>query len=153
MRFCCGSSTLLLAYDLVENECQGVSHTGQSLSASRPPAATARGLVDYLTVKTLVGKVEAKKLSPSSELDKLQHAVLLNTAIRKSVEALVGQVIHSEAFADLPDALKAESRLARRQLHVEIVSLHGPGTHAANIACRLAAMNVMSRQGFNPDVT
>ena len=74
------------------------------------PLTTAKELILYLTVKTLVGQKQAKELSPSSKLDQLLHAVLLDTEVRKSVEALVGEIHHSEATAELADDLRAERR-------------------------------------------
>lgn len=74
------------------------------------PPGTAKELITFLTVKTLVGQQQARNFSPSSKLDKLLHAVLLDTDLRKSVEVLVGEIHHSEAFAGLDDDVKAERR-------------------------------------------
>ncbi len=74
------------------------------------PLATADELVTFLTVQTLVGEERARDLSPSSKLDELLHAVLLNTDVRKIVEKLVGEIHHSEVAAELAEELKAERR-------------------------------------------
>ena len=76
------------------------------------PLATAKELIVFLTVKTVVGQKRAWELSPSSKLDTLLHAILLDTEVRKSVEKLVGEIHHSEASAELPDELMAEKRQA-----------------------------------------
>lgn len=49
-------------------------------------------------------------MSPSSTLDKLQHAILLDTSLRKAVEETVGEIEHSEDTADLEDELKVKRR-------------------------------------------
>ena len=74
------------------------------------PPGTVNELMKYLEVKDRVGRVKAGKLSPSSKMDELLHAILLHTEVRKSVEELVGEIHHSEAPAGLTDELKAERR-------------------------------------------
>ena len=75
------------------------------------PESTAKELIRYLLVKQLNGQ-RAQTLSPSRKLDELQHWVLLNTKVRKAVEALVGEIDHSTSTADLPDEQKAGRRQA-----------------------------------------
>lgn len=89
-----------------------VSQLGDFCRRLELPLGTAKELITFLTVKTLVGQRKARRLSPSSKLDKLLHAVLLDTELRKSVEVLVGEIHHSEASAGLEDSLKAERRQA-----------------------------------------
>ena len=50
------------------------------------PLATAKELIAYLTVKTIVGEKRGWELIPSSSLDKLLHKVLLETEITNSLE-------------------------------------------------------------------
>ena len=75
------------------------------------PQSTARELVRFLLLKNLNPNV-LEGWSPSSKLDVLQHWTLLNTAVRKLVEAVVGEISHSEETADLPDEDKVERRQA-----------------------------------------
>ena len=74
------------------------------------PRATAKELISFLTVKSIIGQKRGGNLSPSSRIDQLLHKVLLNTEARKAVEELVGEIWHSEATTELRDELKVERR-------------------------------------------
>ena len=65
------------------------------------PQSTARELIRFLLLKNFYPDV-SEGWSPSTKLDKLQHWTLLNTAVRKVVEAAVGEIDHSTELADLP---------------------------------------------------
>ena len=73
---------------------------------------TARELVRFLLVKKFEGLPGSGRLSPSSKLDTLQHWTLLNTEVRKIVEAVIGEISHSEETAELPDEEKVNRRQA-----------------------------------------
>ena len=75
------------------------------------PLSTARELIRFLLYKNL-NPILSEGWSPSSKLDALQHWTLLNTRVRKLVEAVVGEISHSEELADLPDEDKVERRQA-----------------------------------------
>ena len=75
------------------------------------PPTTARELVRFLLAKKLSPNV-SEGWSPSSKLDELQHWTLLNTRVRKLVEAVVGEIDHSEETAELPDEEKVKRRQA-----------------------------------------
>ena len=54
------------------------------------PPSTARELISFLLLKNRSPDV-SEGWSPSSKLDELQHWTLLNTRVRKLVEAVVGR--------------------------------------------------------------
>ena len=58
------------------------------------PQSTARELIRFLLLKNFYPDV-SEGWSPSSKLDELQHWTLLNTRVRKVVEAAVGEISHS----------------------------------------------------------
>ena len=74
------------------------------------PSDAALELVRWWTIKKLVGAEEGKKISPSTKLDDLQHWVLLNTKIRKTVELQLGELHHSTSTESLDDATKCRRR-------------------------------------------
>ena len=118
------------------------------------PRATAKELISFLTVKSIIGQKRGGDLSPSGKIDHLLHKVLLNTKTRKALEDLVGEIWHSDAPAELQDELKVERRRVAfpwespKQLFLgkaagRILTVHW--------ICRLAAMNTMSKEGFEPN--
>ena len=121
------------------------------------PRETSMELVSFLTVKTILGQKRAGGMSPSSKVDKLLHAVLLDTEVRKSVEELVGEIHHREVTAELPDELKKERRQVQEpccKVLFRFKMIEGSKAEiGVNGIRRLAAMNAMSKEGFEPKVT
>ena len=74
------------------------------------PSQTALELVRFLLVKRFVGGQNGSELSPSSTLAKLWHWMLLETAVRESVEELVGKVSHTQKTATQSDDEQVERR-------------------------------------------
>lgn len=76
------------------------------------PLHTARELMRFLLVKKILGLQNSFELGPSRKVDQLQHWMLLETDVRKSVEDIVGEVRHSQGRAKdkMTEVDKAEAR-------------------------------------------
>ena len=72
----------------------------------------AKEFVRYCVVKNFNRDASELPLSPSAQLDSLQHWVLLNTKCRRDVESLVGPIEHSTKTSFLSEKAKSLRRFA-----------------------------------------
>ena len=83
----------------------------------------AKEFVRYCIVKKFNSDASDLPLSPSAQLDSLQHWVLLNTNDRRDVESLVGPIEHSTKSSFLSEKEKSLRRFVSAALNCSLYSL------------------------------